>query len=161
MYVTGFRCVGSWMRVVSHQVMCHVTYHVNESCHTCWVMSHVLSRVAYAASCHIYHLVSYSRAVSSVVFRECESCHTHKWVMAHVWHGTRVPWLIHVCVQFYKRGVVVHKQMHTRDVTHLFTCVTSCVCMCVWHDSFMRVCYDFQWALSATWLICMCDMTHS
>jgi len=115
-----------WMRHVTHMNASRHTYeytwlrmrhvtHINVSWHT-HTSCHAYKQVVYTyASCHTHACVILlfigspytshhtckrvtSLVLTSHVTNMNGSCHTHEWVMSHVWmgHGTHIWWVSHV-----------------------------------------------------------------
>jgi len=135
---------------MSHTWMSYVT-HINEACHTYeWVMSYIWMPLFWWVPWPIYksdttHLHVWHEPFTCVTCLHPHltvhvngSCHTCKWGRVTLINGSR-----HVSIH----SLTCVSRHVSMESCHTYECPYSHEC----HDPFIRV----------TWLIHMCDMTHS
>jgi len=111
-----------------------------------------------------------------------ESYHTHEQVMAHMWMrhdthyewGTQHIWKSHITHEWAYLGLPLRYKESAMQpgavcMWYAYVCVCACVCMCyeayLWNlcGQSPSICRAIHIWISpyVTWLICVCDMTHS
>jgi len=141
LHMQAFEAISNMTQwVMSHIWMSHVT-HMNESCRTYeWVMSHIwMSHVAHICMSHVTHMN--------------ESCHSYGRVMSHIW-------MSHVAHMNESRhtSAWVIRYVEMSHVTHMDESCHICKSLHTYEyesSHIWMICEDL------TWLIHMCDMTHS
>jgi len=177
---------GSWHtheRVMSHIWMGPVT-HLKNACHTYeWVLTHIrmihISRVN--GSCHTYEWVMSHIWMSHVTeARGCRLIHMCDMTHWYVWHDAFicVTWLVRMCdmthssLQHAYENESCHRSGRAEGCGLIHTC--DMTYSCVWHDAFKSATCLHKRGMSqegglrgvdsfirVTWLIRVCDMTHS
>jgi len=127
---------------------------MHESRHTYrWTTAHIRNRhvMNMITPCHTYGQVV-SHVWMSHDTHMNESWRTYEWVMAHIWmsHGAPMNESWHTW-EWVTAHIWVRHVTCTNESWHTRAWISSQIGKYVWHDSFICV----------TWLIHMCDMTHS